>query len=241
MGELAALLDMTTQNLHYHLRKEVLDPDFVRILKLRANIDGKNPTADTVLQVENKKENNATRTTGEEIRNRKAFEGSRKDVLKAVPIKAQAGYAQHYMEPVFIDELLAFDIPGLPYAGDKFRAFEVSGDSMEFYGEDNTPGGLREGMWVIGEKIEPEFWHQIANFYVHIVVTETRIMVKRLYRFEDAKGYYFAAVSDNPDYPQFILEPEEIRELWLVKRKIDWDMPPPRKIDINKDLKRKPD
>lgn len=39
MNELAKTLDMTRQNLNYHLRKEVLDGDFVRLVKNKLQID----------------------------------------------------------------------------------------------------------------------------------------------------------------------------------------------------------
>jgi hypothetical protein len=40
-------------------------------------------------------------------------------------------------------------------------------------------------------------------------------------------------ISDNEEfYPQFTMKKSEIKELWLVKRKIDWDMPPPKRFEI---------
>lgn len=42
MGEFATLLNMTRQNLNYHLRKEKLDGDFERLIKIVGGIERKN-------------------------------------------------------------------------------------------------------------------------------------------------------------------------------------------------------
>lgn len=227
--EAAEKLEMSRQTLAAKLSKATMDADFKAGLKKHFAID-----VDALLHAETIE---ATHTTGDELRNRKATEGSRRDVLKAVPLKAQAGYAQHYMDPIFLNELQPFDIPGLPYAGDRFRVFQVSGDSMEQYNKDNQPEGLRDGMWVIAKKIDPEYWHQTFDFFVHVIVTPSRIMIKRLKRekYEDPKqgDYYFVVISDNEDiYPQFTLDPTDIQELWEVERKIDWNMAPPKRFEI---------
>lgn len=161
--------------------------------------------------------------SGEALRRLKAFgDGSIPEGIPVVPIMAQAGYSKHYLEPTFTAELEQMHLPNLPYRGDRYRAFEVSGDSME--------PTLKEGFLIVCEKVEPDFWKSTAQYYVYVVVTEDRIMVKRLFR-KDDKTY--VCISDNEEfYPQFLLPMKEIKELWLVKRKIDWDMPPPKKFEI---------
>ncbi len=166
------------------------------------------------------------RLTGDELRMRKAFGDSSTDRegLAVVPIMAQAGYSKHYLDPQFVDELEQMKVPNMPYKGDRYRVFEVSGDSME--------PTLKEHFHVVGEVVEPAFWNSTAQFYIHVVVTQDRIMVKRLYRKDDNET--FVLISDNEEfYPQFTLKKEEIKELWLVKRKIDWEMPPPKRFEIN--------
>jgi len=114
------------------------------------------------------------------------------------------------------------NVPNMPYKGDRYRVFEVSGDSM-------VPT-LKEGFHVVAETVSPDYWNSTAQFYIYVIVTEDRIMVKRLYRKEDNS---FVCISDNEEfYPQFVLQPADIKELWLVKRKIDWEMPPPKRFEI---------
>jgi hypothetical protein len=164
------------------------------------------------------------RMTGEELRMRRAFGDSTTDRegLAVVPIMAQAGYSKHYLDPKFVDELEQMRVPNMPFKGDRYRVFEVSGDSME--------PTLKEHFHVVGESVDPAFWGSTAQFYIHVVVTQDRIMVKRLFRKDDDS---FVCISDNEEfYPQFVLPKSEIKELWLVKRKIDWEMPPPKRFEI---------
>ena len=167
---------------------------------------------------------NGGQSAGDAIRRLKAFgDGSNNaDGIGIVPIMAQAGYSRHYLEPTYTTELQQIQLPNLPYRGERYRVFEVSGDSME--------PTLKEHFHVVCERVEPDFWNTTAQFYIYVVVTEDRIMVKRLYR-KDNRA--FVCISDNEEfYPQFMLPMSEIKELWLVKRKIDWEMPPPKRFEI---------
>lgn len=175
------------------------------------------------------------RQTGEEMRRQKAVGKDNDDEagLIFVPVKAQAGYSRYYKDPVFVSQLLRIYLPGLPYRTDEYRIFEVQGDSMEYYNERNEPKGLLSGIYVIGERVEQSHWEFTTQFYIYVIVTEDRIMIKRLFRKEDNRT--FVCISDNPDekeHGQFPLDKSEIKELWLVKRKIDWEMPPPRRFEI---------
>ena len=138
-----------------------------------------------------------------------------------VPISAQAGYTLHHLNPTFVSSLQKIFIPGMPYRGPRFRIFEVDGESME--------PTLKQGYHVLTEIVQPEFYHQVANYYIYVVVTEDRIMIKRLFFRNDE----FVAISDNEDFfPQFVLKLQEVKELWVVKRKLDWEMSPPKKFEI---------
>ena len=161
--------------------------------------------------------------TGSELRSQKAF-GPAPDEeagLIFVPVAAQAGYSRKYMDPVYIDKLDRVFIPGLKYKGDNFRYFEVEGDSMY--------PTLEEGMHVMAQKMEPEDWKNISNYYIHVIVTLSRVLIKRLYKKDDDT---LVLISDNEDpYPQEKIKLEDIKELWLVKRKLDWRMTPPRQFE----------
>lgn len=156
------------------------------------------------------------------IRNQKAFGPHLEKGIRFVPIKLQAGYALHYTDSLYLEQLERVFIPGMPYEGEKFRIFEVEGDSME--------PTLQEGFYMIAEKVEPENYQFTSQFYIYAIVTETQMLIKRLYRKDDGN---YVMISDNEEYyQQKPLLKEDIKELWLVKRKMDWNMPPPRKFEI---------
>lgn len=218
---LAIALNVPRSTLYYNFRKERLD-DTIRTRAAKA-------LGITTEQLFGGAYNNPadmydhpTRTTGDDLRMQKAL-GISQDALHVVPIHAQAGYSKHYLDPAFVEDLEVMNVPNMPYKGDRYRVFEVSGDSME--------PTLKEGFHVVAETVSPDYWNSTAQFYIYVVVTEDRIMVKRLFRKEDNESY--VCISDNEEfYPQFLLPKSEIKELWLVKRKIDWEMPPPKRFEI---------
>ncbi|MDF2189765.1 LexA family transcriptional regulator [Paraflavitalea sp. CAU 1676] len=155
-------------------------------------------------------------------RHKKTFPDPDSEGIVYVPIAALAGYSNRYHDPLYIHNLEKTSLPGFPYKGEQYRVFDVKGDSME--------PTYKEGYHLVCERIEQDQWHQIANFYIYVIVLENDILVKRLFR-KDAGS--FVAISDNEEfYPQFLIPVNDIKELWLVKRKIDWEMAPPRKFEI---------
>jgi phage repressor protein C with HTH and peptisase S24 domain len=112
-------------------------------------------------------------------------------------------------------------IPGLPYKGDKYRYFDVEGDSM-----DPT---IKEGMQVIGELVTPEDWQYAHDYYIYVIVLQNLITIKRVFK----KGEnHLVIISDNDLYPQQLVNMADIKEMWYVKRILDWRMPPPKQIKI---------
>lgn len=162
------------------------------------------------------------KSAGASIRAKKAFEPTEDHGLIYVPIAAQAGYSRNFTDPVFINQLDRLYIPGLPYKGDNYRYFDVEGDSME--------PGLQEGMQVIGELVPQEFWKDASDYYIHVIVLENRICIKRIFK---KNSTHWVLISDNEDlYPQELLPLESVKEVWHVKRKLDWRMTPPKQFEI---------
>ncbi|WP_315816848.1 S24 family peptidase [Paraflavitalea speifideaquila] len=137
-----------------------------------------------------------------------------------VPIPAQAGYSTRYHDPLYLHHLEKTHLPGFPYKGERYRVFDVKGDSME--------PTYKEGYHLVCERIEQDQWYQIANWYIYVIVLENDILVKRLYK-KDPET--LVAISDNEEfYPQFLIMVKDVKELWLVKRKIDWEMAPQKSL-----------
>lgn len=174
------------------------------------------------------------KVTGKELRKQKAIgTGEPDEGLIFVPVAAQAGYAAHVIDPVFVNQLERYPIIGLPYKGDRYRIFEVEGDSMTYHDErTGEVKGLQAGFYVITERVDPEHWHQTTQWYVHVVVFQDSVVIKRLYRDVKEGQDSYVLISDNPDYPQRRVKKQDIKEIWIMKRYISWNVPPPKRIEI---------
>lgn len=222
---LADILGVPRSTLYYNFRKERLDDEIKEKAAQALGISMEqlfgglynDPTGEKHFY-------NNGRLSGDDLRARKAFGdiNSQPEGIAVVPIMAQAGYSKSYLDPKFTEDLEMMVVPNMPFRGERYRVFEVSGDSME--------PTLKEHFHVVGELVEQAFWNSTAQFYIYVIVTEDRIMVKRLFRKDNNS---FVCISDNEEfYQQFILHKKDIKELWLVKRKIDWEMPPPKRFEI---------
>lgn len=139
-----------------------------------------------------------------------------------VPVAAQAGYSKRMNEPKFDADFERVYLPGLKFKGARYRIFEVDGDSMS--------STLKDGNQVIAELVEPEGYETIANYYIYVIVSEDMITIKRVFRKSPEE---WVLISDNDEfYDQFLFEVKNVKELWKVKRKIDWEMAPPKKFEI---------
>lgn len=209
----AEMLGTTRQSLNNWLGKAEIDPTLISDIESKLKID-----LSHVITID----------TGDQLRLNKAITPTEDEGLYYIPIAAQAGYALHYQDPMYLNELERLYIPGNPFKGDRFRYFEIEGDSMY--------PTLKDGMQVIAEKVEPEYWKQIADYYIYIVVTVDQVLAKRLIKIDDD---LLAMVSDNDElYPQQELKYTDVKEIWRVKRKLDWEMPPPRRIELKIDKKK---
>lgn len=142
------------------------------------------------------------------------------DGITFIPISAQAGYSRRTIDPIFNESLEKLYIPGFPYRGDRFRIWEVEGNSME--------PTFKEGFYVLTEKVED--WKHLKDWYAYVIVTVDSVLLKRIHPKNKTD---WVLVSDNEElYPQFLLPINEVKELWFVKRKMDWEMAPPKKFEI---------
>lgn len=144
------------------------------------------------------------------------------DGITYVPISAQAGSSGKLLNPVFTSSLEKLYIPGFPYRGDRYRVWEVEGNSME--------PTFKEHFHVLTEKVDHEFWHQIRDYYAYVIVLNDSVLLKRVFKKSPKE---WVMISDNEDlYPQFLVPVNSIKEVWNVKRKMDWEMSPPKRFDI---------
>jgi len=121
-----------------------------------------------------------------------------------VPVKAAAGYLSGFADPEFVDELNTFTLPML--TGGDYRAFEIIGDSMI-----PTPSGSV----IVGEKVET--LEEVKTNNTYIVVSKTDgIVYKRIMKNNRQKNKY-TLVSDNPSYQPYMINAEDIVEVWQAQ------------------------
>lgn len=134
----------------------------------------------------------------------------REDNITYVPIQAQAGYVDQFLNDEHI-EAEKFSIPGYNARGEN-RCFDVSGDSME--------PTLNNGDKIVCSEVpSSHMYNAIKDKHVYVIVTENEVLVKRVINELSTNGY-LTLLSDNNFYSPIVLDGNELREVWEVKTKI---------------------
>lgn len=129
-----------------------------------------------------------------------------------VPIAAQAGYMDQFNDPVYIKDLPSFSLPGFEFKHATYRAFDISGDSME--------PTIYPGEMVVCSYVDPDLWYSnIRSDYVYVIVTQGDIVIKRVQNKLKSTGSLLLR-SDNSFYDAYEVPVEELKEIWYVKMKI---------------------
>jgi transcriptional regulator with XRE-family HTH domain len=127
-----------------------------------------------------------------------------RNLIHFVPVKAAAGYLAGYADSEFIDELNTFTLPML--SGGNYRAFEIIGDSML-----PTPSGSI----IVGEKVDN--MDEVKTNMAYIVISRNEgIVYKRIVKNNKTKNKV-SLVSDNPSYQPYLVNTEDIIELWQAQ------------------------
>lgn len=122
--------------------------------------------------------------------------------IEMVATKAQAGYANGYGDPEFVEKLPKFQLPFLS-KNKSYRCFQIKGDSM-------LP--IPENAWVTGSFIQD--WSAIKKSTPCIIITkDDGVVFKLVYpNLEESKT--FQLVSSNRVYQPYIISAEEVLEIW---------------------------
>ena len=123
-----------------------------------------------------------------------------KENIELVDTKAEAGYIESFNDPEYLRELPKLYFPNIPEG--TYRAFEIRGDSM-------LP--VQEGDIVICKYVEDIKHIKNGNTYV-IVSKAGGLAYKRVQVAKDKNALLMT--SDNPVYPPYLLEMEDIAEIW---------------------------
>ncbi|WP_240635432.1 S24 family peptidase [Hymenobacter rigui] len=122
-----------------------------------------------------------------------------------VPIPAQAGYSVQHNEAVYYQQLDQYRLPG--FEKGEYRAFEVSGDSME--------PTIHHRDVVVCSRVEELRLLEPGEIYV--VVTSESVMLKRIKKPVRSSDTEVTLHSDNPHRYPYTMETRDIGELWRVR------------------------
>ncbi|RLP55499.1 MAG: helix-turn-helix domain-containing protein [Ketobacter sp.] len=142
-------------------------------------------------------------------------------LIPMIKEEAQAGYIKNCQDVEYLKTLDVYKIPG--YEEGNYRLFEISGDSM-------TPTIYPREI-VVSEFIDD--WDKIENGSICIVISEEGIIAKRVYFYEEDKGFLILK-SDNAEFKTYSLPLSEVIELWKIQAKITSVFVKNHLVDANK-------
>lgn len=144
-------------------------------------------------------------------------------LVPLVPIKAQAGYVRAVDQQTYIDTLEKYALPpGVDPHGAIWRYWEIEGESME--------PAFHSGDIILTSQVHRMDWENIRNFYLYVIVTQDRVLFKRVYCKNQLE---WVLISENEDqFPQQLLPIEYIKEVWVFRRSILSKAPPTKEFKI---------
>jgi transcriptional regulator with XRE-family HTH domain len=136
-----------------------------------------------------------------------------------VPVKARAGYMSGYGDPLFIQSLSAYRLPG--YTNGTYRIFEVEGHSM-------FPT-LQDADRVIARWADIS---EVRDDRVYVLVTRYQgVLIKRLInRYHEGKIIVKSDNNQTGEFPTIVLDVDEVAEIWYVVERWTRQLPGPGEI-----------
>lgn len=146
--------------------------------------------------------------------------------VELVNLKAKAGYSSGYADPEFIRVLPTFQLPFLS-KNRKYRAFQISGDSME---------PIPHGSYVIGEFVQN--WYSLKDGQACIILTLDEGIVFKCIENKLEKNKKLGLYSLNKDYEPYNIDAVDIKEIWKFVHYITDKLPEQlnTEIKIHKEL-----
>jgi phage repressor protein C with HTH and peptisase S24 domain len=140
-----------------------------------------------------------------------------------IPIKAQAGYVKAIDQQIYIETLEQFALPpGVKAQGANWAYWEIEGNSMEPV--------FKNGDIILTSQVPQMDWENLRNFYIYVIVTDERVLFKRIYC---KNALEWVLISENEDlYPQQLLSVEYIKQVWVYRKTIKTDAAPTKTFEI---------
>jgi transcriptional regulator with XRE-family HTH domain len=135
------------------------------------------------------------------------------EVIEMIPQKASAGYTLGYADPDYIKVLPTFQLPFLK-KDKKYRSFPISGDSMP---------PVSQGSYVVAEYIQN--WETLKNNHPYIIITKEEGIVFKIVNKIPGRENVIQLSSTNPLYEPYLLDINEVIEVWKFVNYISHDLP----------------
>ncbi|RFC53796.1 XRE family transcriptional regulator [Brumimicrobium aurantiacum] len=135
------------------------------------------------------------------------------DVIEMIPQKASAGYTLGYSDPDYLKVLPTFQLPFLK-KDKKYRSFPIQGDSMP---------PVSPGSYVVAEYIQN--WESLKNNHPYIIITKEEGIVFKIVNKIPGKENVIQLSSTNPLYEPYLLDINEVIEIWKFVNYISHDLP----------------
>lgn len=129
--------------------------------------------------------------------------------IELVDTKAEAGYVEYFGNPQYIKELPKISFPGIPEG--TYRGFQIHGDSM-------LP--MRSGSIVLCTYVEN--LKHIKSGATYVIITKMDgVVYKRVFAHHDKRT--LTAISDNPIFPPYKINYQDIQEMWQYYAHLGFD------------------
>lgn len=144
--------------------------------------------------------------------------------VELVPVYAQAGYLSGYMDQQYLEELPKHYITVDKFVKGNYKAFEISGDSMD---NGSIKDALPHGTIVTCREVKRELW--TSKFHTHewpnwIIVHKTEGIVAKQIAKQNLETGTLTLRSLNPDkdrYPDFEIKLDDCVQIFnVVKREL---------------------
>lgn len=140
--------------------------------------------------------------------------------VELVNLKAKAGYSSGFADPEYIRVLPTFQLPFLS-KNKKYRAFQISGDSME---------PIPHGSYIIGEFVQN--WYSLKDGQASIILTLDDGIVFKCIENKLKQSKKLGLYSLNKNYEPYNIDSTDIREIWKFVHYISDQMPEQLDPDI---------
>ena len=135
--------------------------------------------------------------------------------IEYLPSMAYAGETVQFQDNIMESQVIMFSLPGTRFDNGDYRAFSISGDSME-------PDFKKNDLVICSRLSNTYYERQIKKGGVYVIVTRSEILLKRFFDFVNRHNMVFK--SDNTSYQDILIKPDDLSEIWKVEARLTEDI-----------------